>query len=130
VSSGFHFCEKVDEVLRYYDIEDKEFVLFEINAIGDVESENDKSCTNKIEIVRIIPKSEYNSLFQTTTFEFYDDGSVKNYKSADRDVHYHQNGRISYVRNISGYDYKYDENGHCIWRGSPGDAWSGNELSN
>jgi hypothetical protein len=119
---GFHFCENVDEVLHYYDIENKEFILFEINAIGDVESENDKSCTNKIEIVRIIPKSEYNNIF--TNCKIDDNGNViyKRYPYECRECFFDEKQRCIkqiYHGNRT-YEYKYHENEFLpFWRKDP-----------
>jgi hypothetical protein len=74
---GFHFCKKADDVLKYYNIIDSNFVLFEVEAIGDVENEFDKSCTNKIKIVRIVPKEEYNEIFKDNKFEFLRKRTIK-----------------------------------------------------
>jgi hypothetical protein len=91
---GFHFCTDVSEVLNYYDIEDDAFVLFEINAIGMIETGRDKSCTNKIYIKRIIPRTEYHKLF-------------------NGHIQFHENGIVKYKK-TGNYEYKWDENGVCI----------------
>jgi hypothetical protein len=91
---GFHFCEKSDNVFLHYPYND-DFVLFEINAIGDIDTFDDKSCTNKIEIVRIIPKEEYNDVFENRKF--------------------HENGKLSWRKYKSGSEEKFDERGEVIW---------------
>jgi hypothetical protein len=93
---GFHFCQNADDVFAYYPYND-DFVLFEINAIGYIDTFNDKSCTNKIEIVRIIPKEEYIHIFNKERCEF------------DEKIN------LIYYKNINGCEYKYDANHKLIW---------------
>jgi hypothetical protein len=102
---GFHFCLKPDDVLLYYAV-NSEFVLFEVNAIGEVVHDRDeeKSCTNKIEIVRIIPKEEYNKIFKNYEFEF------------------HENGAFKSAKNHLGFHYKYDDKGYHIWYKDPNEC--------
>ena len=54
---GFHFCENAADCFSYYDFDSKNKVA-EIIALGDVDSDGKKSCTNKIQIVREIPWDE------------------------------------------------------------------------
>lgn len=54
---GFHFCEKASDCFGYYPFNSKNKVA-EIIALGDVDSDGTKSCTNKIQIVREIPWDE------------------------------------------------------------------------
>ena len=54
---GFHFCEKASDCFSYYPFNSKNKVA-EIIALGDVDSDGTKSCTNKIQIVREIPWDE------------------------------------------------------------------------
>jgi hypothetical protein len=85
---GFHFCQKPDDVLKYYSILCNDFTLFEIEALGKIATRDDKSCTNKIKIVRIIPKEEYDDIFQNNKFRF------------------DEYGNLIYYKNSSGYEYK------------------------
>ena len=48
---GFHFCEKLANCFNYYDFNVDNKVA-EVEALGEVESGDDKSVTNKIRIVR------------------------------------------------------------------------------
>ena len=49
--SGFHFCRKASDCFRYYGFDSNNKVA-EVEAIGLVESDDTKSVTNKIRIVR------------------------------------------------------------------------------
>ena len=51
---GFHFCEKASDCFSYYDFDSNNKVA-EVIALGDVDTDGKKSCTNKIQIVREIP---------------------------------------------------------------------------
>ena len=55
--SGFHFCKKAMDTLNYYNC-NKDFVLFEIEA-EPIKTKDDKSVTDKIKILRKVPKKEY-----------------------------------------------------------------------
>jgi len=54
---GFHFCEKASDCFEYYSFNPKNKVA-EVIALGEVDSDGKKSCTNKIQIVREIPWDE------------------------------------------------------------------------
>ena len=54
---GFHFCRKASDCFNYYSFNSKNKVA-EIEALGLVETDGDKSVTNKIHIIREIPWQE------------------------------------------------------------------------
>lgn len=54
---GFHFCEKAADCFNYYQFNPENKVA-EVIALGEVDSDGTKSCTNKIQIVREIPWQE------------------------------------------------------------------------
>ncbi len=56
-ASGFHFCERASDCLKYYSFNPENKVA-EVIALGEVDSDGTKSCTNKIQIVREIPWDE------------------------------------------------------------------------
>lgn len=54
---GMHFCEKLRDCFGYYKFDPKNKVA-EVIAYGDVITKGDKSCTNKLEIVRELSWAE------------------------------------------------------------------------
>lgn len=54
---GMHFCENVADCFSYYDFDSNNKVA-EVIAYGTVLKKGDKSCTDKLEIVREIPWDE------------------------------------------------------------------------
>jgi len=48
---GFHFCQKATDCFEYYRFDSKNKVA-EVEALGEIETEGNKSCTNKIHIIR------------------------------------------------------------------------------
>ena len=54
---GMHFCENAADCFNYYDFDSNNKVA-EVIAYGTVLKERDKSCTDKLEIVREIPWDE------------------------------------------------------------------------
>ncbi len=61
---GFHFCEKAADCFEYYSF-DSENKVAEIVALGEVDTDGKKSCTNKIQIVREIPWQELLTIVNT-----------------------------------------------------------------
>ena len=61
---GFHFCERAVDCFNYYAFSPKNKVA-EIEALGDIDSDGIKSCTNKIHIVREITWHELLDLVNT-----------------------------------------------------------------
>ena len=61
---GFHFCEKAADCFNYYQFNPDNKVA-EVVALGEVDSDGTKSCTNKIQIVREIPWQELLEIVNT-----------------------------------------------------------------
>lgn len=61
---GFHFCEKAADCFNYYYFNPENKVA-EVLALGDIVTDGDKSCTNKIQIVREIPWAELLEIVNT-----------------------------------------------------------------
>ena len=61
---GFHFCEKAADCFNYYHFDPANKVA-EVLALGDIVTKGDKSCTNKIQIVREIPWAELLEIVNT-----------------------------------------------------------------
>ena len=56
--SGFHFCKKIVDILSYYNLNNEDIRLCEIEATGKVIEGDDKCVTDKIKIIREISKEE------------------------------------------------------------------------
>ena len=54
---GMHFCQTAADCFNYYNFDSNNKVA-EVIAYGDVRTDGDKSCTDKLEIVREIPWDE------------------------------------------------------------------------
>ncbi|MFC4355342.1 hypothetical protein ACFO0S_09810 [Chryseomicrobium palamuruense] len=54
---GFHFCKRAVDCFNYYPFNPENKVA-EVLALGHLDEDGDKSCTNKIQIVREIPWGE------------------------------------------------------------------------
>ena len=54
---GFHFCQKASDCFNYYRF-DSDNKVAEVEAVGLVETQNDKSVTDEIKIIREIEWSE------------------------------------------------------------------------
>mgnify|MGYP000906744240 CR=1 FL=1 len=61
---GFHFCKEAKDCFNYYQFDPNNKVA-EVIALGEVQEEGDKCCTNKIQIVREISWEEVLRLVNT-----------------------------------------------------------------
>ena len=61
---GFHFCEKAADCFSYYSFNSENKVA-EVIALGEVDIDGKKSCTNKIQIVREISWQELLTVVNT-----------------------------------------------------------------
>jgi hypothetical protein len=114
---GYHFCQDVDDVLNYYPFH-KDFVLFEVEAPGIVVVDGDKSCTNKIKILRIIPREEYNSIFKNLKLD--DDllGYWIKYQYLFKEVRLDKYGNVIWEKDEFGKEYEYNyKDGKLIKKG-------------
>ena len=50
---GFHFCRNLADCFTYYGLS-AEYRIAEVEALGDIDEDATKCCTNKIHIVREI----------------------------------------------------------------------------
>lgn len=71
--NGFHFCQTQQDVLGYYAYDSK-FVLLEVEAFGKVITRRDKSVAERIKIVRVVPRDEWQFLQDNTIFYVDPDG--------------------------------------------------------
>ena len=96
---GFHFCKNPDDLLFYYPYK-KELKLLEIEILGNVIDDYNKSVTNKLKVITEIAFEEWNNLFTKYKFIKKDD-------------------RLIVILNFShGYWCKsnYDKNGNLIMK--------------
>lgn len=128
-SHGFHFCVVMKDVLDYY-AWDENFVLLEVEALGKHDTQNDKTVTDKLKILRIVPKEEYDFTIPYTEYDA--NGNVTHRKSGDGEnsfkwwKEYDANGNATYCRDSDGYESwnEYDANGnHIHHRDNNGYHW-------
>ena len=94
---GIHFCQDMENVLNYYPFK-KDFILLEIEILGKVETEFDKSVTDKIKVLRVVPFEEYTFKKKVSVLAYDEKGN----KISQTDP----NGRK--------YTFEYDEKGNKI----------------
>ena len=111
---GFHACYKMVDTLNYYDY-NEDFVLFEVELLGNIIEENNKVVTDKIKIVRVVPLEEYNGFKVDTRgnlLYYKDSGGYELWKEYDE-----RNNRIHYKSSNRFEEWKeYNLNNKCIYR--------------
>jgi len=128
---GFHFCQKMEDVLNYYSFS-SDFILLEVEILGKIETEDDKSVTDKLKVLRVIPFEEYTDSMKSriTIYEYdernnlisetYPDGKKWTYEYDER------NNKISMTYpNGDKWTYEYDERNNKISTTYPnGGKWT------
>ena len=144
---GFHYCKKIDDVFEYYPYQKGVTKIFEIEDLGETLTEDDKSVTNKIRIVREIPFEEYENLFKYYTFdenrnqirrdypdgawetlEYDANGSKIRYEDSNGELETYEydtkGNKIRYENSEGGWvTWKYDSTGHKIRMDNSGGHW-------
>ena len=116
---GMHYCNKMEDTLKYY-IPTKDFILLEVEILGDVESDGDKSVTNKLKVLRVVPPDEYtdNMKSQFPVHEYDSSGNMISLTNSYGDKHtfeYDDRGNmISETTSNGKITYEYDDHGNMI----------------
>lgn len=120
---GFHFCQKMENVLNYYD-HSEDFVLLEVEALGEVINEKDKSITDKIKILRVVPVEEYTFTIYKYEYdscgnkisETHPDGSFRKweYDSRGNMISTTNNFMVKTESYGDTWKYEYDSRGNKI----------------
>ena len=127
-SNGFHFCKNIDDVFKWYHYDKNNTIIFEVEALGRIITDNDKCVTNKIKILRIVPLKEYNKLFRN--YKFDKNGNLIFKKDSDgfqRKWKYDKNNNLIYYKKYSdGFQrkWKYDKNNNLIYYKNSNGDWT------
>ena len=111
---GFHYCTNIDDVFTYYPYKKGITKIFEIEDLGEGYTECDKSVTNAIKIIREIPVSEYNDLFERYKFDVDGNKIRRKYLDGSWEAwEYDARGNMTRRNDSTGYwiTYEYDSNG-------------------
>ena len=122
---GMHYCDKMEYTLNYYE-QNKDFILLEVEILGDVEYREDKSVTNKLKILRVVPPDEYTRSMKSRfpVYEYDDRGNIISETDSDGDKTYFeyddQGNMINRTYPIGGkVTYVYDSSGNMISKTYP-----------
>lgn len=117
--SGFHFCQRPQDILEYYDFWDT-FTVLEVEALGEVITKGDKSVTNCIKILRVVPREEW-EFFDGAHIQFKDEAGKILWKRG-----YDSKFRVIHLWNCSGWEWwaEYDDNDNrTYYKSSDGREW-------
>ena len=112
--SGFHFCSNIPDTFNYYP-PNKDIILLEVEALGTVITEDDKHATDKIKILREIPRNEleeYIKFDSNNNLIYYKDSNGIEYW-----YKYDSNNNLIYYKDSSGFEYwqEFDSNNNMIY---------------
>lgn len=74
-SSGFHFSSQIQDVFNFYSHDHKKHDFCEVEALGKILTGSDKSCTDKIKIIRLLSPEEVDEIYRKEK-EGYEDKKV------------------------------------------------------
>ncbi len=127
-SQGFHFCKEPDDVFNHYPY-NKDFVLIEIEVLGDIIDEGNKSVTNKFRVLRVIPEEEYSKeLKNRIPIKKYDKNNnliyFKDSKGDELWQEYDENNNMIHHKDSNGFEkwckYDYDGTNMTLLKSSQG----------
>ena len=117
---GMHYCNKMEDTLNYYET-NKDFILLEVEILGDVETRQDKSVTNKLKVLRVVKFDEYTNSMKSrfAVYEYDDRGnkiSVTFPNGSKRIFEYDDRGNMISMTYADGdkYTFEYDNSGNNI----------------
>ena len=100
--SGFHFCNRMQDVLNYYEFSN-DFVLIEVEILGDTQFEDNKGVTNKMKVLRIVPEKEWTFMTRNEKGNM-----VVTFKYSNGDEwwgEYDERGNETYYKNSNGFEW-------------------------
>jgi YD repeat-containing protein len=118
---GFHFCQEMKDVVNYYDPTEN-FVLLEVEALGEIQTHDNKSATDKLKVIRVVPREEYT--FDVFRYEY--DSFGNKIKETRPYGHVHAYEYDSFGNMLKATDavgnfcqYEYDSFGNMIKKTTP-----------
>ena len=123
---GFHFCQEMKDVINYYQ-PTEDFVLLEVEALGEMQTQDNKSATDKLKVIRVVPREEYT--FDVCLYEYDSFGNKIKETLPSGDVYlyeYDSFGNKIKLTTPNGivYLYEYDSFGNEIKETLPsGNVW-------
>ena len=127
-SQGFHFCQTPKDTLTYYTF-NKDFVLMEIEVLGEVITKNNKSVTDKFKVSKVLSTEETNKLLDIIA-EYDKKGNLIHNKDSSGNEYwyeYDKKGNLIHYKDSNGDEYwnEYDEKSNLIHhKDSNGDEWA------
>ena len=110
-STGFHFCQNPKDTLQYYSFT-KDFILMEIEALGEVITKDNKSVTDILKVTKILSKDETKILLGI--IEDYDEkGNLIHSKNSSGNEwwnEYDEKGNLTHFKDSNGYEWSIEVN--------------------
>jgi len=116
--NGFHFCQDLYDVFSYY-ATNKDLKIFKVEALGNIDTEGDKSVTDKIKILEEVDLSNMVLEKYGSKKYFNNKGNYIKIENSDGSWakrEYDKNNNLIKEETSSGSweKWKYDENNNCI----------------
>ena len=124
--AGFHFCNDFDSLLEYYPMK-KGLTIFEIEVLGEVITEGNKSVTNSLKVIRETPLDEFKLRLNNYSFDINNNEiHYKNSNGKEYWDEYDEKNNLIHYKDSDGFEYwnEYDENNNVIhYKNSDGNEY-------
>ena len=121
---GFHFCKNPIDVFGYYPMNDNTMIA-EVEALGEIQQEGTKYCTDKIKIVKEFTRQELQNMILNGSYNS-GHGNTGDYNSGDFNTGSHNSGNYNAGNfNAGNFNSGYFNSGD----GNSGDCNSGDYNS-
>ena len=115
-SSGFHFCNDFDSLLEYYPMK-PDLKIFEIEVLGKIITEGNKSVTNILKVIKEIPLNDFKK--ELKNHEYDKNNNLIHSKNSSGNEYwkeYDENNNLIHYKDSNGYEYwnEYDKNNNLI----------------
>ena len=115
-NSGFHFCNDFDSLLEYYPMK-SDLKIFEIEVLGEIIAEGNKSVTNILKVIKEIPLSDFKK--ELKNYEYDENNNLihcKNSNGIEEWKEYDKNNNLIHFKDSNGIEYwnEYDKNNNLI----------------
>ena len=122
---GMHYCNNKEDTLYYY-LPKKDFILLEVEILGDIETDKNNSVTNKLKILRVVPPDEYTDHMKSRfpIYEYDDLGNIITWIDSDgrkNTMEYDSSCNMISMTNQNGFKltYEYDDHNNKISETNP-----------
>jgi len=115
----FSFHKNLKDIFSFYREERERLIIFEVEILGKTFKQKGKLVTDKINVIRILDKSEYSEFLSDPTEKYDQNGNLiyrKDSNGYENWWEFDKNNNLIHSKYSNGFEYwkEYDKNGNLI----------------